>query len=113
LPSDNQSNDGIKYIQGGFLNFLQTVFVEKISEDKIKLNSIVKRICIDEDEEYVNIEIIRNNQEVIKYRAKHVICTQSIGCLKQTMHSMFNPPLPYAKQISIEKLGFGIINKVS
>lgn len=76
------------------------------------MNSVVKRISIHEDEQYVNIKIIRKNQEIITYRAKHVVCTQSIGCLKKTMHDVFVPPLPYAKQISIERLGFGTINKV-
>jgi hypothetical protein len=76
------------------------------------LNSIVKRICIHKEEQYVNIEIIRKNQEIITYQAKHVVCTLSIGCLKKTMHDIFVPPLPYAKQIYIEKLGFGTINKV-
>lgn len=102
----------MKHIQGGFLNFLKTVFVSKIPLEKIELNSIVKRICIHEEEQYVSIEIIQKNQDLIKYQAKHVVCTQSIGCLKQTMHKMFLPPLPYAKQLSIEKLGFGTINKV-
>ncbi len=106
------TNDGKKYIRGGFLNFLQTAFVNKISNNKIELNSIVKRICIHEDEQYVSIEIIRKNQDTIIYHAKHVVCTQSIGCLKQTMHKMFVPSLPYAKQMCIEKLGFGTINKV-
>jgi hypothetical protein len=94
------------------LNFLQNVFVNKISEDKIELNSIVKRISISDQEEYVTIEILRKDQDIIKYQAKHVVCTQSIGCLKQTMHEMFVPSLPYSKQMSIEKLAFGTINKV-
>jgi hypothetical protein len=102
----------MNYIQGGFLNLLQTVFVNKISNDKIELNSIVKRICIHEEEQYVSIEILRKNQDIIIYQVKHVVCTQSIGCLKKTMHQMFVPPLPYTKQMSIEKLGFGTINKV-
>ncbi len=106
------TNDGKKYIPGGLLNFLQTVFVKKILPEKIELNSIVKRICMYEDERYVRIEILRNNEDIITYQAKHVVCTQSIGCLKKTMKEMFVPPLPYAKQISIEKLGFGTINKV-
>jgi hypothetical protein len=100
------------YIQGGFMNLLQKVFINKISKDKIELNSIVNRIFICEEEGYVNIEIIRNNQKIIKYQAKHVVCTQSIGCLKQTMHEIFVPSLPHPKRISIEKLAFGTINKV-
>ena len=60
------SNDNMKYIQGGFLNFLQTVFVNKISKDKIELNSIVKRIYIHEKDQYVSIEILRQNHDRIR-----------------------------------------------
>jgi protoporphyrinogen oxidase len=112
LPKDSQHNDETIYIQNGFLNFLQKAFVDKISEDKIELNTIVKRICVNEEEQYIDIQILKNNQELITYQAKHVVCTQSIGCLKQSMHQIFIPPLPHAKRMSIQKLGFGTINKV-
>jgi len=112
LPKDTQHNDEIIYIQEGFLNFLQKVFVNKINENKIELNTIVKRISIHEEEQYVDMEILKTNQELITYRTKHIVCTQSVGCLKQTMHQMFVPPLPDAKRLSIHKLGFGTINKV-
>jgi hypothetical protein len=55
---------------------------------------------------------MKNDQQLSTYRAQHVVCTQSVGCLKQTMHQVFSPPLPHAKRISIQKLGFGTINKV-
>jgi len=112
LPKDSQHNDETIYIQNGFLNFLQKAFVDKISEDKIELNTTVKRICVNEEEQYIDIQILKNNQELITYQAKHVVCTQSIGCLKQSMHQIFIPPLPHAKRMSIQKLGFGTINKV-
>jgi len=112
LSKDPEHNDETVYIQKGFLNFFQTIFVDKINEDRIKLNTIVKRISIHEDEEYIDIEILKKDQQLITYRSKHVVCTQSIGCLKQSMHQLFVPPLPHAKRMSIQKLGFGTINKV-
>jgi hypothetical protein len=102
----------MKYIQGGLFNLLQTVFMSKISNNKIEFHSIVKRICIHDDGQYVRIEFARENDKIIIYQAKYVVCTQSIGCLKRTMHEMFVPSLPYVKQMSIERLGFGTINKV-
>ncbi|UJR21809.1 hypothetical protein I4U23_024887 [Adineta vaga] len=112
LSTDEESHNVDKYIQDGFSNFLQTIFENKITTEKIHLNSKVKRITIHEANQSVSIEVIDQNHETITYQAKHVVCTQSIGCLKKTMHEMFVPPLPYSKQISIEKLGFGTINKI-
>ena len=91
---------------------MKQVFVKKIHENKIELNTIVQRISVHEEEQYIDIEILKNNQQLITYRAKHIVCTQSVGCLKQTMNEMFVPPLPHAKRLSIQKLGFGTINKV-
>ncbi|CAF3912273.1 unnamed protein product [Adineta steineri] len=109
LSNDHQTT----YIQNGFVNLLEKVFVNKINKNKIELNTIVKQISIDEQQQYVNITMLKNNsQELLVYQAKHVVCTQSLGCLKQSMHEMFIPPLPYPKQVSIQKLGFGTINKI-
>lgn len=112
LPLDNQQSDETIYIKDGFLNFLQRAFVDKINEDKILLDTVVKRVCIHEQEQYVEIEVRKYDQEPITYRAEHVVCTQSVGCLKQSMHQMFVPALPHAKRMCIQKLGFGTINKV-
>ncbi|CAF0719718.1 unnamed protein product [Adineta ricciae] len=101
-----------KYIQGGVCKFLQTIFENKIAKEKFHFNSKVKRVAIHEVNQSVNIEIIKENHQIVTYQAKHVVCTQSIGCLKKTMHEMFVPPLPYSKQVSIEKLGFGTVNKI-
>jgi hypothetical protein len=86
--------------------------MNKIPNNKIKFHSIVKCIRIPDNEQCVCIEVLRENEELVTYQTKYVVCTQSIGCLKRTMHEMFVPPLPYAKQMSIERLGFGTINKV-
>lgn len=84
-----------------------------MNEDQIEYNSIVKRISIHEEDEYVDVEILEKDQQSKTYRAEHVICTQSVGCLKKSMHQLFIPALPHAKRMSIQKLGFGTINKVS
>jgi hypothetical protein len=88
------------------------VFVDRITEDKIELNTVVKRISIHEDKEYVDVEIMTNDQRTLIFRADHVVCTQSVGCLKQSMHQLFIPALPHPKRMCIQRLGFGTINKV-
>lgn len=102
----------MKYLEKGFLHFLKTVFLNKITLEKIQLNSPVKRIFIEQDEGPIRIEILRDNHEIVIHQTQHVVCTQSIGCLKRTMHELFVPPLPLAKQLAIERLGFGTMNKV-
>ena len=46
------------------------------------------------------------------FYADHVIVTVSLGVLKAAYTRMFNPPLPVSKNLSIEHLGFGIVDKV-
>lgn len=45
-------------------------------------------------------------------RADFVIVTTSLGFLKQNMNSFFTPALPYAKRMSIKKLGYGVVDKI-
>lgn len=101
------------YLAEGFSNFLEKVFLRNLNEDQIELNTTVKRVNIHEEEQYVDVEILNKNQQSITYRAKHVVCTQSVGCLKQSMHQLFIPSLPHAKRMCIQKLGFGTMNKVN
>lgn len=43
--------------------------------------------------------------------ADAVVCTVPLGVLKRNV-IQFDPPLPEAKKEAIEKMGFGVINKV-
>ena len=113
LPKDPQHNHEKIFLRQGFHDLLERAFLEKISFDRILLNTIVQRIAIHEEEQYVHVEVLnKHDQQPTIYRAQHVVCTQSIGCLKQTMHQMFVPALPHAKRMCIQRLGFGTINKV-
>ena len=84
-----------------------------MDEDQIQFNTAVQCISVHEEEQYVDIEVLRHNQQVETYRVKHVVCTQPVGCLQQNMPDLFVPPLPQSKKMCIQKLGFGTINKVS
>ncbi|UJR27805.1 hypothetical protein I4U23_009074 [Adineta vaga] len=112
LPKDDQHQDETVYLQKGFSNFLQKIFINQLDNDQLQLNTIVQCISVHEDEQYVDIEVVRENQQVETFRTKHLICTQSVGCLKHTMQQIFNPPLPQSKRMCIQKLGFGTINRI-
>jgi len=46
----------------------------------------------------------------VKIEAQHVVITSSLGALKAA-ELCFEPPLPEAKRRSIQRLGFGTVNK--
>ena len=71
----------------------------------IKLNQIVKKI------DYSNEKIIIVETENEKYEADFVVCTVSLGCLKNETIE-FLPTLPLSKKKLIEKIGFGLLDKV-
>ena len=53
----------------------------------------------------------------VRYPADHVILTVSLGVLKEKIKTsptqpFFSPPLPRSKQCVIERLGFGIVDKI-
>lgn len=112
LPKDQEHEDETIHLREGFLPFLEKVFIQSIGEDRIELNTIVKRVCIHEDQGNVTVEVLTSDEQIRTYRADHVVCTQSVGCLKQSMHQVFLPALPHAKRMAIQRLGFGTINKV-
>ena len=46
------------------------------------------------------------------YEANHVICTASLGVLKNHNQTLFIPQLPEAKRKAIEGISFGTIGKI-
>jgi spermine oxidase len=80
-----------------------------ISKSSIKLNSDVLSVDWQRKDNRV---LIRLSNQPIAYRARYVISTTSLGYLKQYHRRFFVPALPLAKQRSIERLGFGTINKL-
>lgn len=47
-----------------------------------------------------------------EFPADFVICTMSLGVLKQQAKKLFCPQLPTEKVTAIDKLGFGLVNKI-
>ncbi|KAG5680982.1 hypothetical protein PVAND_010456 [Polypedilum vanderplanki] len=73
----------------------------------IRLNKAVKHVLWDAPE---GIKIICEDES--SYLAQNVICTFSLGVLKQHQMKMFSPPLLRKHKDVIESIGFGTINKI-
>lgn len=86
--------------------------LEEFLRDHIKLKKVVDFIdwsCEEATKEKF-IKIRTENGEI--FAAKAVICTISVGVLKNSHSSLFSPPLPKMHQNVIENIGFGTINKI-
>lgn len=46
------------------------------------------------------------------FKCKHLILTQSLGCLKKHLKQLFDPPLPQYKLDCVERMGFDVVDKV-
>uniref|UniRef100_A0A336KND9 CSON013321 protein n=1 Tax=Culicoides sonorensis TaxID=179676 RepID=A0A336KND9_CULSO len=97
------------------------VLVEEIGKNKIKCNNTVEKICWGllfnennaDDGKPSNMPknlILTKNGNV--FVAKHVICTFSLGVLKNKMNNMFQPQLPNTHQMAINSMGFAAIDKI-
>ncbi|KAG8801288.1 hypothetical protein FRC18_007814, partial [Serendipita sp. 400] len=78
----------------------------------ITLESPVTDI-ITEEENGVSIAVSAGTEsgQTINYEADYAVVTLPLGVLKYSPPT-FNPPLPIRRLMSIEKLGFGLLNKV-
>nr|XP_053642852.1 spermine oxidase-like isoform X2 [Cherax quadricarinatus] len=56
------------------------------------------------------VEVICKNGK--KFCADHVICTIPLGVLKESGKTLFDPPLPDYKMDSIDRLCFGVVDKI-
>ncbi|CAF3699632.1 unnamed protein product [Rotaria sp. Silwood1] len=74
-------------------------------DDDIRFGQIVNNITYDQD----SVEVQTTNGHI--YRAQYVLLTVSLGVLKGRQ-ILFNPPLPQWKLNAIDRLGYGLMNKV-
>lgn len=86
---------------------------QSLLHSHIKLNQVVQHIYW-KSEEYPGaentIKILCKDGSV--YTTNNLICTFSLGVLKEHHLEMFSPPLPTAHRQVIENVGFGTINKM-
>ncbi|XP_045190327.2 spermine oxidase-like [Mercenaria mercenaria] len=103
---------GVHYtIPPGFQSVLD-ILLSKVPENNIELKHAVKCIHWGKNDNDSKIMIECENGK--KIYADHVITTMSLGVLKRAKkEKLFNPPLPKDKEESIEKLGFGVVDRVN
>lgn len=85
-----------------------------IPKGLIKLNESVEKISWQSNgSNEVTINAYNTVEQTYKvYRAANVCVTIPLGLLKKNHSTLFNPPLPNNKIQSIERLGFGVLNKI-
>jgi monoamine oxidase len=65
-------------------------------------------------ESYVQVTVKQPSGHMVELEAEAVVCTLPLGILKQDPYEggvTFDPPLPQEKQIAIQRLGTGLLNK--
>ncbi|XP_062559761.1 spermine oxidase-like [Armigeres subalbatus] len=78
-------------------------------EDYTQFNKTVANICWNSNPD--NIASVRCTDNSV-YDADHVICTVSLGVLKERYQSLFTPELPAIKQNAIKGLSIGTVDKL-
>lgn len=81
-----------------------------IIDNKVKLNKAVKNITY--HQQYSEFPIRIECYDGSAYEADHVICTVSLGVLKERHITMFTPILPSEKINAIEGLNLGTVDKI-
>jgi len=94
-------------IQDGFESVIAALR-KTVPSDIIYLNHQVKTIHWDNSNKLVQVDC--ENDRI--FTADHVIVTVSLGFLKAEHHTLFDPKLPVEKVRSIERLGFGYVDKI-
>ncbi|KAJ5848477.1 hypothetical protein N7455_012434 [Penicillium solitum] len=77
----------------------------------VRTGKIVTEISYDTTRSNKNQKAVVQCEDGEKFMADHVVFTGSLGVLKQ-QKIKFEPPLPDWKRGAIDRLGFGIMNKV-
>ena len=113
--SVNEGEDLDEYIMDeyplprhGYHHLLQS-FAEDLPKNSIKLNTKVTKIS--RQNGMVSVHTVDQHGSSSTYECKKVICTISLGLLKEKAIE-FDPPLPAPQQHSIDTIGFGILDKV-
>lgn len=98
------------FLQDGYAAIIDEVAKDLIRHKLIELDAGVQQI--DWSEDPVKVKTRRGT-----YTANEVICSLPLGILQHYLRSsssqsLFQPPLPAAKQDAIQSLGFGTLDKI-
>ena len=113
--SVNEGEDLDEYIMDeyplprhGYHHLLRS-FRGRVAKYSIKLNTKITKIS--RQNGMVSVHTVDQHGSSSTYECKKVICTISLGLLKEKAIE-FDPPLPAPQQHSIDTIGFGILDKV-
>lgn len=96
-------NTNLKYGYKKLIDY----FVSRLPSKSLKSNEVVLNINWPKTSSLVTITTSKGI-----YQAKQVLVTASLGYLKSNYNTLFNPALPANKINSINKIGFGIVDKI-
>ncbi|RMZ99363.1 spermine oxidase [Brachionus plicatilis] len=96
-----------KYGYGKIVDYLAS----KLTGNQLKLNQAVEKIDWSDDEVIITAFDGKQNKRY-KWICEAVLCTVSLGFLKQNHYELFEPKLPPNKIDAINCLGFGCLNKI-
>ncbi|KAB0797117.1 hypothetical protein PPYR_08111 [Photinus pyralis] len=91
----------------GFQTVLRALLKDHNLDDRINLNSAVRKI------EWGSEEVKLTTSNGAEFFAEHVILTPSLGVLKHKRAISFYPPLPAEKVDAIDMLGYGTTNAIA
>ena len=86
--------------------YLQNLNFADIPQESIRLNSEVNKIEVGD---LIKVHLSGSDETL---EAENVIVTLSLGVLKVKAESLFEPKLPDRKLEAIQKIGFGIVDKI-
>ncbi|XP_031636095.1 spermine oxidase-like [Contarinia nasturtii] len=79
-------------------------------ESRVLLNKEVTKITYNASNAKPNTKVLCSDGS--EHYCDHLICTMSLGVLKNRHWTLFEPPLPRHKIDSIESMGFGTVDKI-
>lgn len=103
-----EGNDLVN-LKNGYIKLIDHLSSE-IQESAIKLNQHVVSINWVGEISTVQAKSVEYGDN-INYQGKFIVSSLPLGVLKANYFSLFSPPLPSNKLSSIQRLGFGTVNK--
>jgi len=93
-------------LEGGYSKLVQFLVKSLEGKTRFHLNQKVSKIKWNDE----LASVITENDDI--FHADFVIIAVSLGVLKETHNRLFEPNLPHHKIEIIEKMGFGVMNKI-
>mmetsp|Transcript_7406 Transcript_7406/g.10927 ORF Transcript_7406/g.10927 Transcript_7406/m.10927 type:complete len:385 (-) Transcript_7406:2633-3787(-) len=104
---------GDLWVKSGYGNMIKKALYEPLLPYKKKIQFLFEtRVTkIEQDDQSVTIYCTSKSGEEKQLKAKRTIATFPLGVLKQN-HITFSPPLTKRRRSSIERLGYGLLDKI-